>query len=203
MFATCSKQHLKVKNTQRKQSQSFGTSVSPAVRSAKTGLVPRRDLMTVVLQEEENQVEIPHTTGFAGWQAASLLQRSELAAHLLCRAFAERRWFWKEPVRAYAVISKEGGEEPALELTPSVPLGQKQGALELPSSRNRAQQWPYPHGALNGVYICVNEIQGHSLCLSKRYSVFQRDEYHPEEAERQIASSLQNLVGHEHFCRSP
>lgn len=45
--------------------------------------------MTVVLQEEESQVEIPHTTGFAGWQAASLLQPCELVAHLLCRALAE------------------------------------------------------------------------------------------------------------------
>lgn len=29
--------------------------------------------MAMVLQEEEGQVEMPHITGFAVWQAASLL----------------------------------------------------------------------------------------------------------------------------------
>lgn len=87
---------------------------------------------------------------------------------------------WSEPLQAYAVISKEGGEESASDLTPSVPLGQKQGALPAGTEHSGDHILMVP---VNRVYTCVNEIQRCSLCLSKRYPAFQRDEYHPEEAE--------------------
>lgn len=105
------------------------------------------------------------------------------APSCLCCDFQQRRWrtsSWAESMYAFGRETRSS----------SAPFQHEQ------STEVTISSW----SPINGVYSCVSEIQRH---LFKRYSAIQRDEYHPEVAKWQIASGLQNLVGHEHFCRNP